>query len=555
MYKGEKMDILSSCNDKAWGFLADSLSPPSSNIARFSGKWCVSVVTQVVKTGISIPVVLATSLLALIEKVCNATTSLFCKKTTVDPNKNFSAVLKDSREWDKIHNIRDKVIASPPGDHRKDFLYGTASCTYQDSGFFHAPNSQWASWEKKTVPANNQSNKSANLFELYQTNPQEVIERLRKLNVNSYRTSVEWSHLEPQPGVFDETKLQVYVNFCKELVKAGIEPMITLHHFSEPQWFHDKGSFEKEENIADFVRFSEKVYTALTENYQGRPLVKHFCTINEPAIEAFSRFVRGAYSPGVTFDFHRAAHFLKGALKAHFAVYKALKNLPAKDTKIGFTHQYLHFLPGNPLVTPATKYLTALINDTTLNLFKTGTFSLQVPLRCNVVEQFSSNDIQADFIGVQYYTRPYITLTGCTTTHAQEAMTSMPFREDPAGLYEAVSNTHKATKRPIIVTENGISTHDPAQRNRYMERALYALKQAEKDLGPEALLGYYQWCIVDNFEWDLGMKPQAFGAYSLTTDAQGNPKISEQPKPGTEAFREVAQAWQQSVAPQEQVAG
>lgn len=529
------VNLINDVNGATWGFLEGCLLPhhEKQNYLQKS----VTIIKKVALVTITIPVVAVTSVLAVASRIVVITVSIFTRTSTPDPKKDFSAVLKDTKLWDQLKDVRKDLLKNPPGKNNPDFLYGTASCTYQDSGYEHCPKSQWHNWEKKILKEDNQSGKSANLFELYKTDPEEVISRLEKLGVNSYRTSIEWSQIEPEMGKFDKKALNVYVKFCKELRKHGIEPMITLHHFSEPQWFHDVGSFEKEENIAHFVKFSEYVYKELAKTYQGKPLVEYFCTINEPAIEAFSRYIRGAYSPGVTFNFDRAAHFLKGALKAHGATYNALKAINP-NTKIGFSHQYLHFIPTNPLVLPATRYLTHIINEVTLNLFKTGKFEARVPFACHVVEKFTPEQLKTDFIGVQYYVRPIIGLTGCIPEHSKEAMTEMPFREDPAGLYQAVVDVHTAFNKPVIVTENGISTHDDKQRARYMERALYALREAEKTLGEGALAGYMQWSLVDNLEWDLGMKPQAFGAYSLKEG-----EISEEPKKGIEPFIKVIEAW------------
>lgn len=528
-------NAINDLNDSAWKFLEGCLTP--SREAQSYLQKSITIIKNTGLTLLTLPVVGVTSALAAANKVVTSITGFFISEQAVDPKKEFSSVLKDTKLWEKLGDIRKDLLENPPGKDNPDFLYGTASCTYQDSGYENCPNSQWHSWEKKVLKEDNQSGKSANLFELYKTHPEEVISRLKKLGVNSYRTSIEWSQIQPEMDAFNEDALNVYVQFCKELRDHGIEPMITLHHFSEPQWFHDLGSFEKEENIGHFVKFSEYAYKELTKTYHEKPLVEYFCTINEPAIEAFSRYIRGVYSPGVTFDFDRAAHFLKGALKAHFTTYNALKKIKS-DTKIGFTHQYLHFIPTNPLVLPATRYLTHLINEVTLNLFKTCKFEVKIPFASHIVEQFNPEEMGTDFIGVQYYVRPIIGLTGCITEHGKEAMTQMPFREDPAGLYQAIVETYKAVNKPVIVTENGISTHDEEQRARYMERALYSLREAEKTLGKEAVAGYMQWSLVDNLEWDLGMRPQAFGAYYLE-----NGKLSDEPKKGIEPFMRVIEAW------------
>lgn len=452
-----------------------------------------------------------------------------CSCTSLDPLKDFSIVLEDSRLWNKIDHIRDRTIL---GKDNPNFLFGTATCTYQDSGSVNCPNSQWADWEKHCLPENNRSGKSADLFTRYSTSAgrREIIDRLKKIGANSYRFSLEWSHIEPHQGAIDYQKLKIYVDFCKELRWNGITPMVTLHHFSEPKWFHELGSFEKEENIEHFIHFAVKVFPYITQSYWGRPLVEHICTINEPGIEAFSRYVRGAFSPGYRMRFERAGKFLLNALKAHTVAYKRFKQIKPR-IQIGAVHQYLKFIPTNPLLFPVARYLNRLINDASLRFFKEGVFELKIPFLCNIEER--DFEPKADFVGLQYYTRPVIGLTGSTSFY--EPMTQMPFREDPEGLYEAIINTHRAYKAPVIITENGISTHDSKQRSRYMERALYAAGEAAKVIGLDNLLGYYDWSFCNNSEWDMGMHPQAFGAYGFPLGS-----LSESPKEGMEPFREAA---------------
>lgn len=449
--------------------------------------------------------------------------------SSTQPSRDFAAVLQDSRLW-KYHTNSDAAFGLLK--RNSPFLFGVATCTYQDSGAINCPNSQWAKWEKTHLPFSNQSGKSADLFTHYQTRAgrQEVIDRLHQLGVNSYRFSVEWSHVEPTPGNFDFDKLQVYIDLCKHLRAEGISPMVTLLHFSEPDWFHQLGSFEKEENISYFVRFAETIFPYLTKTYGGQPLVEHFCTVNEPGIEAFSRYIRGAFPPQKLFAFKQAGHFLKGALKAHALAYDRLKSIePA--CKIGIVHQYLRFQTTNPFLRPLLHYLTRLINDTAMHFFKNGFFELKIPFLCRIQEKCARP--KTDFIGLQYYVRPRIELTGSTSYH--EPMTQMPFREDPAGLYQAILHTYDAFRAPVLITENGISTHDDTQRSRYNARALYATQKAQDVIGKENLLGYHLWSFCDNFEWDMGMKPQAFGAFALH-----NGQLAAVPKEGMDTFIRVA---------------
>ncbi len=452
----------------------------------------------------------------------------------MEPNKaeDFSIVLDDSRLWNQFNNIEAQQL----NETKAEFLWGISTCTYQDSGFFHCPDSQWADWEMQCLDETNRSGKSANLFALYQNQPDEIVRRLKALGANSYRFSIEWSHIEPKEGCFDDAKLQIYLEFCRHLRDCDIEPMVTLHHFSEPKWFHYLGSFEKETNIPYFVRFAKYVYAQLIKPYRSTPLVRLFCSINEPAIEAFNRFIMGSFSPGLSRDFPRAALFLKGALKAHCQVYRALKEINIEG-KIGIVHQYLRFLARDETMEPIAKQLTHVVNEAQLNFFKTGKFVIFLGAGNDIIDEGDGTLPPTDFVGLQYYARPVLENNASTSFH--EPMTLMPYREDPEGLYEAILRCYEAYKKPILITETGISTHDDIQRTRYLSRSLYAAQQAQEKIGKENLLGYYLWSFVDNLEWNMGMTPQAFGAYSLE-EVQGEKRIAEHYKPGVAPFVRAA---------------
>lgn len=457
--------------------------------------------------------------LSLIEKTCLVISSL----TAIAMN-FFYLLASDMESFISYFFENEPIIEFKDVKKPDDLLIGTATCTYQDSGNF--PNSQWTSWQNTlNLPEENRSDRSANLLTLYQNKPDEVIARLKALKVTSYRFSVEWSQIETEDGKFDDDAMQIYVDFCNRLKENGIEPMITFHHFSEPIWFHESLSFNNDENGIKFARFCDYATGKLKEH------VQYFCTINEPNIEAFSRYVRGAFSPGKIARFHEGLKFLSQALKAHNLAFDAIKK-QHPEAKVGFTHQYLRFIGGNSITTFVADILTRFVNDATLRAFK----ERQIRFNCPFFHPLSIkiDEIKADFIGVQYYTRPILGFLGSIGEHHDSPMTLMPFREDPEGLKEAIINVHLASKKPIIVTENGISTEDQAQKARYLNRALNAFMEA-KEILKENLQGYYLWAFTRNFEWDLGMKPQNFGAYTLI-EQNGNITLSDRPSGGIEPF-------------------
>ncbi len=416
----------------------------------------------------------------------------------------------------KAPSIEDRSTLPHLGE---SFMKGVATCTYQDTGGFE--HSQWHKWEQRVISdPMNRSDHGVRLLDLYETAPDQVISALKTLRVNTYRFSVEWSEIEPSEGKLKPEKLTVYKNFCAALKEHSIRPILTLHHFSEPVWFFESGSFENLKNQEAFARFCEFVAEEMGD------LVQNYCTINEPAIEAFSRFIRGAFAPGEFLNFERAYLFLKGAYQAHQLAYRALKNLNPKN-QVGLTHQYLRMIPGNVFLVPICDAITRLTNQLFFSLVYTGEIELKIPFFINKRERI---EFETDFIGVQYYARPIIGLFGSVAKTFYEPMTLMPFREDPEGLSEAILVTHQRSKKPILVTENGISTEDPEQRKRYYQRALSAFYKA-RDLLKKSLLGYCAWALPENSEWDMGRKPQNFSIYSIKTGS---------PRPGIEPFIDFA---------------
>jgi len=66
---------------------------------------------------------------------------------------------------------------------------------------------------------------------------------VRELNQNATRLSIEWARIEPSEGEFDSRQIRHYRDVLGELREQGITPMVTLHHFTNPQWFARKGGW------------------------------------------------------------------------------------------------------------------------------------------------------------------------------------------------------------------------------------------------------------------------------------------------------------------------
>ena len=131
----------------------------------------------------------------------------------------------------------------------RDFKWGFAIAEQQNSGADNLPNSNWSRWEQTKfangqphIKGDQRSGKSCDHWNLYK----EDIKLMKEdFNANAFRFSVAWDRIEPVEGLFSQEALQHYSDEVDALLANGIEPMITLHHFAHPQWFENKGAFER----------------------------------------------------------------------------------------------------------------------------------------------------------------------------------------------------------------------------------------------------------------------------------------------------------------------
>ena len=71
--------------------------------------------------------------------------------------------------------------------------------------------------------------------------------------------SVEWARIEPRPGVFDQAALDHYRQVLEAVREAGLEPIVTLHHFSNPRWLSDAGGWRQPEIVPRFASYTDQV--------------------------------------------------------------------------------------------------------------------------------------------------------------------------------------------------------------------------------------------------------------------------------------------------------
>jgi len=430
--------------------------------------------------------------------------------------------------WDKI-DTNDIDFAG-------DFTWGVAAAAHQVEG--NNTNNQWYLWEsakdelgEPRIKDGQRAGLACNHWDLYP----EDIQLMKNLGVGGYRFSIEWSRIEPSPDVYDEGAIVHYQQVCDSLISAGIEPMITLHHFSNPIWFEQKGAFEKAENVSDFIEFVEYVVPL----FSGK--VKKWCTINEPSVYVAEGYFNGINPPGVN-DPELAGQVLRNLLEAHVQAYHAIKELPGgTDLRVGLVKNMTFIDPYNKWNLADwifSSMVNKVFNETALRFIETGKFKYVLPTMARHKDQNPAAVNSIDFIGLNYYShynlkfRFDLDKAFENNPLPDEIPTDMEYSQYPEGFYRAAKRLAELDV-PIIVTENGVADATDQYREEYIKRYLYALSSARKE--GIAIQGYYYWSLMDNFEWSSGYDMK-FGLYEVDFETQQRTM-----RKGSEAYRRIIQ--------------
>jgi beta-glucosidase len=404
-------------------------------------------------------------------------------------------------------------LKDEPWHFGRDFLWGSATAAYQVEGY--CTNNNWYQFETATdergrprILNGQRAGACCDHWNRYAAD----IQLMKALSLNAYRFSVEWSKIEPEQGKFDEAALGHYEGVVDELRKNGIEPMITLHHFTDPIWFGEKGAFLQENAPEIFGNFVERVVRRLGQK------VKLWGTINEPTVYATQGYQKGRFPPALK-DPGKVSIVLRNLYRAHTTAYQRIKEIdPA--AQVGLVAAIMYYEPSrwwHPLDVMQSHALNRGLNESHLTYLVDGVFDLAIPdgrklsYRSGVKEAF-------DFFGLNYYSRfrhkfafrerdvPEIPKL------PPEKLTDMGWEIYPEGLYRALEMITRYTSKPIYITENGIADDSDTKRAGFIEDHLRVLNKALAD--GMNVKGYFYWSLLDNFEWAFGFTKR-FGLYHV----------------------------------------
>jgi beta-glucosidase len=403
-------------------------------------------------------------------------------------------------------------------------LWGVAVSHYQVEG--NDP-CDWTDWESAGKTKGGACGEAVGSWERYEEDNLLALEA----GANALRFSISWSRVEPVRGQFDEVALERYRRVVEHQVRNGIEPVVTLFHFTHPRWFHEETPWSSPASVDVFARFARKVAEALG------PAVRMWTVLNEPLVFLLGGYLDGQIPPGVS-NGRLMGKAFDHMLAAHAAAAAAIREVnPA--AAIGIAHNMVGIAPErawNPLHRFATKLASRLYNRGILEAFGTGRFSLNFPPDLKISIKRDELPGSLDFFGVNYYSRVHMRCPGKTRFPADFSYLDRTGRGMTDNGWEIVPESLPALLKeasslglPLVVTENGLADADDSHRSSFLVDHAAALRLA----GGAEVVGYLHWSLVDNYEWLDGYGPK-FGLYEVDRST-----FARRPRASVETFRRL----------------
>jgi len=374
----------------------------------------------------------------------------------------------------------------------KNFYWGSATSAHQVEGGNH---NDWSEWEKKNAerlakeakekwqpwqqekfpemfnPENYISGRACDHYHLYEQD----FDIAKKLGHNAHRFSIEWSRIEPEQGKFNEKEIEHYRKVILALKKRGIEPFVTLWHWTNPLWIRDIGGWENKKITDYFERYAEKISNALGEN------VKFWITLNEPEIYASNSYFAGVWPPQKK-NLFAYLRVLNNLIKAHRKAYGVIKKANS-NSKIGIAKNNIYF----------EAYQNKLVNRV-LKKFIDWWWNFYFLNRIRNHQ---------DFIGLNHYFHNRINYG--FNKNENKKISDIGWELYPEAIYYVLKDLKRFNK-PIYITENGLADGGDKKRSWFI---LESLKNIGKAINEGVnVRGYLHWSLMDNFEWDKGFWPR-----------------------------------------------
>lgn len=429
-------------------------------------------------------------------------------------------------------------------DFPQDFVFGTASSSYQIEGHSHggAGKTHWDTFAATHGNVNNMENGAiaCDHFHRYKDD----FKLVSSLGLDAWRFSTSWARIFPENMTTpNQEGLDFYDRLVDEMLACGLKPFLTLYHWELPTHLSDQGGWTNRDIASWFGQFATTMGKLLGDRlYSVAP-------INEPWCVAWLGHFTGEHAPGLR-DIRAAARAMHHVLLAHGTAVQSLRAINVDNIGLVVNFEYSQPLDNSKANTSKADLYDAIYNRWFLGGVQKREYPkealphLKEHLPNNWEEDFSTIGEPVDWIGINYYTRKLIAeknekFPGWLESDGALPKTGMGWEIYPEGLghfLRWVANDY-ANGLPIYVTENGMADDsnefskiiDDSARQNYLRDHIRVVKDVISE-GVD-VRGYFIWSLLDNYEWALGYGKR-FGLVHVDYDT-----MVRTPKSTCEALR------------------
>ena len=394
----------------------------------------------------------------------------------------------------------------------KDFLWGASSAAFQIEGAYNEDGKGPGIWDALSdghIKHNDNGNIACDHYHRYK----EDVALMKKIGLKAYRFSISWPRIVPEKGKVNEKGLAFYNALVDELIKAGIEPMVTLFHWNLPMWIYEEGGWENERTAEYFEEYTKIIVDALSDR------VRYWMTINEPQCFIGNGYVQGNNAPFLKKP-EKMGLLTRNVMLAHGKAVKVIRSTAKKAPLIGMAPMSSAYAPTDD--SEEAIELARKLTYTEENQVM-GTSWWMDPIILGRLPEglkgaISEEDLKEICQPLDFYAcNIYATLNfwaedkDYSMIYPGMPRNSMDWSITPEALYWAAKFHYERYHLPILISENGFAgldfvmldgkVHDP-QRTDYIRRYVAQLQCAADEGIP--VMGYLYWSILDNFEWTEG---------------------------------------------------
>jgi beta-glucosidase len=423
-------------------------------------------------------------------------------------------------------------------------LLGCATAAHQVEGGTANDWSRWAAAHPEAITGGGDATLAIDHYHRYRDD----LAQLAAMHQTAHRFSIEWSRVEPEQGRFDADALLHYADVVRTCRELGMEPIVTLHHFTLPAWLADAGGVTSLDAPVRFARYAAACVAAFGD------MVTWWITINEPAVIATLGYLEGTWPPGER-SLRLATRALAGLLRMHAAGAQAIKSVMAqrdpsartsstmqgqrgRQVQVSIAHHERRLVPRTPgsrLERTLAALPDYLFNRWFLRSCVAG--RMLAPVGHGEVVPGLAGSLT--YLGLNHYANEAVSLDirapGMLFTQHQAVpgfpLSSTGWAIDPSALGVALASLWDEFGLPIIVTENGVADDHDELRPEYLRTHLTVLADAI-DAGVD-VRGYLYWTAWDNLEWAEGYTMR-FGLFAV--DRQTLARVA---KPSAGLYAEI----------------